>query len=93
MGKQIVTASDNGSAKIWDWRAMNMVSLDGHRMWSARPSSAPTARRSSPPAWDGSAKLWDLEGNELASLEGHTDSASTRPIFSPEGRQIVTARR
>ena len=54
-GTRVVTASLDGTARIWDAASgEELAPLRGHtRTWSSRPPSAPTAPASSPPATTG----------------------------------------
>jgi hypothetical protein len=90
-GQQIVTGSNDGTAKVWD--AANgkpLLTLAGHieQVWSAVFS--PDGRRILTGSPDGTAKLWDAtNGKELLTLRGH--AGDVRASFSPDGRRIATA--
>jgi WD40 repeat protein len=89
-GQRIVTASVDGSAKVWDVAGNEEASLEGHEGVVTSASFTPDGQRIVTASEDGSAKLWDLAGNEEASLEGHTDSVRSAS-FTPDGQRIVTA--
>jgi hypothetical protein len=90
-GKRIVTASLDGTAKVWDAaNGKQLLSLAGHlgMVWSA--GFSPNGRRILTGGSDGTARLWDAaNGRELLTLKGH--SAEIRAAFSPDGRRIGTA--
>jgi WD40 repeat protein/transcriptional regulator with XRE-family HTH domain len=93
-GKQIATASQGGSVKLWDAKTgqplltfkgrtgpMNSIvySSDGKRIAATSATS------------DGfTAKVWDAAtGEELLTLSGHTNWVSS-VAFSPDGTRLVT---
>jgi WD40 repeat protein len=91
-GKRVVTASSDGSARVWDANSgANLVALTGH---TARVSSAefsPDGRRVLTSSVDGTARLWDLVANrQLALLKTHTNWVNQAKL-SPDGKRVVTA--
>jgi WD40 repeat protein len=89
-GTKILTASEDGSAKLWDIDGNELATLNGHSDRVNSASFSPDGTRIVSASNDGSAKLWDLTGYELASLDGHKEWVSSAN-FSPDGTQIVTA--
>jgi WD40 repeat protein len=90
--KQIVTASQDGSAKLWNAETgMELLTLSGHKgsvlhaTWSGDDERILTASE------DGSAKVWDAgTGAELFTLSRHTDRVRHAAWNSDDSR-IVTA--
>ncbi|MEI6429826.1 MAG: TIR domain-containing protein, partial [Pseudanabaena sp. ELA607] len=89
-GSKIVTASWDGTARVWDVKGNLIAELKGHtgRVYSANFSA--DGSKIVTASWDGTARVWDVKGNLIAELKGHTgyvDSAN----FSADGSKIVTA--
>jgi WD40 repeat protein/serine/threonine protein kinase len=91
-GKRIVTASDDGTARVWD--AQNGQPLTGplqhgHKVTSAQFS--PDGKRIVTASWD-QARVWDAQSGkpltEPLQHGGLVDSAQ----FSPDGERILTVR-
>ncbi len=89
-GKQIVSASWDGSLKLWDLAGNCLQTFTGHTdvVWSA--NFRPDGKQIVSASWDGSLKLWDLTGNCLQTFTGHTEWVHDAN-FSPDGKQIVSA--
>jgi WD40 repeat protein/serine/threonine protein kinase/TPR repeat protein len=91
-GTQIVTASADKSARIWDARTgAQRAVLAGHtdRVFSAVYS--PDGTRIVTGSHDKSARIWDAHtGVQLAALLGHGARVSS-VAYSPDGTRIVTA--
>jgi WD40 repeat protein len=94
-GARIVTASGDGTARIWDAATgQEIIALRGHEsdnengVWSA--SFSPDGARTVTGGSDSTARIWDAAtGQEILALRGHgriVFSAS----FSPDGARIVT---
>jgi len=92
-GSRVVTASDDGTARLWDSSGRPIVVLQGHTatVWSA--AFSPDGTRIVTASSDGTARLWDAAtGNLIAVLTGHTDVVSSASFSSdPSGLLIVTA--
>ena len=91
-GQTVVTAADDGTARVWDAQSGRPIrTLEGHtdRIWSAAYS--PDGQYILTASDDGTARTWDARtGQTLRSLEGHTESVWSA-AYSPDGQQIVTA--
>ncbi|MGC6415118.1 MAG: caspase family protein, partial [Bacteroidia bacterium] len=91
-GSQIVTASGDRIARIWDAQSGELLhTLEGHTnsvnsaVYNATGSQIVTA------SWDGTARIWDAQSGELLhTLEGHTKWVNSA-YFNAKGSQIVTA--
>jgi WD40 repeat protein len=91
-GRQVATASADGTARLWDGKTgTEMAVLRGHEhsVWST--AFSPDGRRVATASWDCTARLWDAEtGTEIAALRGHEHSVWST-AFSPDGRRVATA--
>ncbi|KYG19897.1 hypothetical protein SE92_06140 [Bradyrhizobium sp. AT1] len=91
-GKQFVTASDDGEARIWNvGTGSQAVVLRGHteRVVSAEFSS--NGRRIVTASADKTARLWDAAtGNQIGVLSG-TNRGVHSARFNPDGTRVVTA--
>jgi WD40 repeat protein len=91
-GARVATASDDGTARIWDAASGATIAvLEGHegRVWSAVFS--PDGARVATASEDGTARIWDAAtGAIIAVLKGHEDVVSF-VAFSPDGTRVETA--
>jgi eukaryotic-like serine/threonine-protein kinase len=91
-GRRIVTASSDGTARIWDAvSGGELAVLRGHPRDVFSASFSSDGKRIVTASYDKTARIWDATtGKELEVLAGH----SARVIdarFSPDGRRVVTA--
>jgi hypothetical protein len=89
----VVTASWDGSAKIWDTQARRAIRrLDGgHRGPLHSAAFSPDGATVLTAGDDGLVLLWDAQsGTVIRSFEGHTDAVRSA-AFSADGSRIVTA--
>ncbi len=91
-GKQVVTASFDHTAKIWDAASGKLLAdLVGHREAVEYAEYSPDGKRILTASRDNTVKVWDaVTGFPLTSLRAHT-SAVWSAHFSPDGRKIVSA--
>jgi WD40 repeat protein/TPR repeat protein len=91
-GRRIVTASEDGTARIWDAATGKSVAvLSGHGEVVHFAAFSPDGRRIVIASEDGTARIWDAAtGKSVAVLSGHGDTVRTA-AFSPDGQRIVTA--
>ncbi len=91
-GTRIVTASDDGTARVWDARTgQQVLLLSGHtdRVLSAVFSR--DGRRIVTASGDKTARVWEAgTGRQVVLLSGHTDRVLSA-AFSPDATQIITA--
>jgi WD40 repeat protein len=90
-GTRVVTASDDGRARIFDVRTGNLLRVLGHgapiysAAFNPKGTLVVTAGR------DGAARVFRAgNGLSLSALRGHT-APIRRAAFSPDGKLIVTA--
>jgi WD40 repeat protein len=91
-GRRVVTASEDGTARVWDAAGGTLVAtLSGHRAKVGAASFSPDGMRVATASDDGTARLWDAAtGAPVATLEGHTGWVAAA-AFSPDGGRLVTA--
>jgi WD40 repeat protein len=93
-GKRVLTASLDGTARIWDAASgkelMRLQSAKTNGLLSAQFD--PDERLVVAVAMDGRAILWDLQsGQEIAALPGETQGLFGSAEFSPDGTRILLA--
>ena len=86
-GKRLLTASEDGTARLWDAQTgAPLKVLSGHRRPLRFAAFSPDGRRVVTTSLDRTARVWNAEtGEAVAILEGHGDTVS-RAAFSPDGR-------
>jgi WD40 repeat protein len=91
-GSRIVTASRDGTARIWDAAAAKEVALLlGYDNPVTSAAFSPDGLRIVTASWDKTARIWDaVTAKEIALLRGHDDSVLSAG-FSPDGSRIVTS--
>ncbi|MBW4628362.1 MAG: AAA-like domain-containing protein [Brasilonema octagenarum HA4186-MV1] len=103
-GQRIVTASSDGTAKVWDTNGRLLATLPaqpyankGHQYYVTSAAFSQDGQRIVTASWDKTAKVWDTNGKLLATLpaqpyanKGHQNPV-TSAAFSPDGQRIVTA--
>jgi len=91
-GKDVVTASADHTAKIWDAASGQLLhTLSGHSDWVNDAEFSPVGDRIVTASDDDTARLWEAESGHLRGvLKGHTDFVNEAE-FSPDGMRIVTA--
>jgi len=91
-GKTVVTASDDGNARLWDVETgAELRRFEGHGAMVSSAMFSPDGAAIVTASHDGYAHLWDVEtGAELRRFEGHGDTVKAA-MFSPDGKSIVTA--
>ena len=85
--QQIVTASDDQTARIWDAATgQELRTLSGHTDWVNSAAYSPDGQTIVTASDDQTARIWDAAtGQELRTLSGHTDSGQLGGLQS--GRQ------
>ena len=91
-GSKVVTASEDGSARLWDAASgQQLAVLQGHEAGVRSAAFSPDGSKVVTASSDCSARLWDAaSGKELAVLQGH-EAGVRSAAFSPDGWKVVTA--
>ena len=89
-GDLVLTASADGTARLWDVHGDPRAVLRGHGWDVLSAEFSPDSRRIVTASKDKTARLWDLQGNELAILRGH-DGWVGQAEFLPDGKHVLTA--
>ncbi|MBD2651131.1 nSTAND1 domain-containing NTPase [Nostoc foliaceum] len=87
-GKRIVTASFDGTARVWNLSGRQLAEIKGHTSSVNSASFSPDGKHIVTASFDGTVRVWDLFGKPLAELKGHTKQL-TSDSFSPDGKRIV----
>lgn len=88
----VITASSDGSAKIWDARrGLLVTSLNGHTDKLNSAHFNQEGNRAVTASDDGRAKIWNIPSGKLvATLTGHTGKVVSAE-FNQQGNFVVTA--
>ena len=91
-GIQVVTASDDGTARVWRMDGTGMpVVMRGHESAITDAAFSPDGTRVVTASDDGTARVWRVDGTGTpVVLRGHEDYV-TSAMFSPDGAHVVTA--
>ena len=91
-GKYIVTASYDGSARIWNVATGNLLhTLKGHTDWVNTAEFSSDGKYIVTASYDGSARIWiTATGKLLHSLVGHIGRVNTAE-FNNDGKSVITA--
>jgi hypothetical protein len=89
-GDQVVTASWDGTVRVWDLKTGQSTPLVGHTDGITSASFNATGDQVVTASDDGTARVWDLKTGQSTPLEGHTDFV-TSASFNATGDQVVTA--
>ena len=89
-GDQVVTASLDGTARVWDLKTGQSTPLEGHTDRVTSASFNATGDQVVTASYDRTARVWDLKTGQSTLLEGHTNVV-TSASFNATGDQVVTA--
>ena len=89
--KQLVTASDDGTAKIWDaYTGQEILALQGYTGSVISVAFSPDGQGLATGSEDRQIKLWDVNARrERLTMKGHTNSVRT-VAFSHDGARLVS---
>jgi WD40 repeat protein/uncharacterized caspase-like protein len=88
-GKQVLTGSGDGTAKLWDLSGRELQTFAGHDSGVSSVAFSRDGTQVLTGSQDGTAKLWDLSGYEIQTFRGHADGV-TSVAFSPDGQKVLT---
>jgi len=91
-GKRIVTASDDGTAKVWDtYTGEELLTVSTSQGFVNSASFSPQSEQIVTAGSNGTVKIWKTDtGEELLTLSAHGKAVNSAS-FSPTGDRIVTA--
>lgn len=89
-GQHVVTASDDGTARVWDRNAREILQIRGHAGAVAFAQFSPDNRRIVTAGADGTARVWDA-ATGAPQLILKAEGPIRRARFSDDGKLIVTA--
>jgi WD40 repeat protein/serine/threonine protein kinase len=90
-GARIATASDDGTAKVWDSLSGQLLFTFEYDDWVPGALWSPTGDRLLIPVTDGTSDVWDATtGDLLLTLDGHEETVYFAD-WSPSGNHILTA--
>jgi WD40 repeat protein len=90
-GELILTASPDGTARVWNATGGALLATLTHGQPLASADFSPDGRRILTLAWNGTVKVWDVQSKqELAVLGGHAANVGSA-AFDTDGRHVVTA--
>ena len=89
-GDRILTASEDGTARLWTLDGSEIERYAGHDMGVAMASFSPRGDRVATASWDSGVRLFDIDGELLQVLEGHSHGV---PVvrYSSDGTRLLTA--
>jgi WD40 repeat protein len=89
-GQRLLSASLDGTARLWDADGTELAVLRGHAGPVWRAVFATGDERIATASADGTVRLWDGAGNETAVLAGHTDQVLALAL-APDGETLLSA--
>lgn len=85
----IATASEDKTAKLWDWHGNLITSLSGHQDVVREVAFSSDSKMVATASPDETVKLWDIQGNIITTLKEHNSGVIALDI-SPDGKMLVT---
>lgn len=91
-GKFIVTASADGTARVWSASTGKLITeLNGHLLSVSSAAFSPDSKLVVTASADNTARVWEAgSGKNVADLRGHGSRVNSA-AFSPDGKFILTA--
>jgi len=88
-GQRMITAGNDGTARVWDEQGKCLHILQGHQDWVLACSMSANGQRMITAGDDGTARVWDEQGKCLHILQGHQDWVLACSM-SADGRRMMT---
>jgi WD40 repeat protein len=91
-GKNVVTASDDGTIRIWDATTGRQQKVLRHEYWVRGMAVSPDGKWIASNSLDKTVRLWDMAtGKEVYRLPGHGRLGGRRPVaFTADSRSFCT---
>lgn len=89
-GKQILTGSEDGTARLWTAQGELAATLSGHTDQVLSAAFNASGTRVATASKDGTVRLWRSDGSFIESLQAHSGLVSS-VSFSPDGQRLLTA--
>jgi WD40 repeat protein len=89
-GRLIVTASIDGTARLWDATTGKCLKIYNHDTWVNWADFSPCGKQIITSCYDGNAYIWEAKTCELKTVLNSSCTHLTFANFSPDGKQIVT---
>lgn len=91
-GQRVVSASDDGTARVWSADGKgDPVVLRGHEKPVRFAVPGPDGRRVLTTSADGTARLWNADGSGSPVVLDRAVSPGCPPAWSPDGRRVLVA--
>jgi WD40 repeat protein/tetratricopeptide (TPR) repeat protein len=91
--KLVVTASTDGTAKVWSSITGKEILALAHDSWVFWAAFSPDGRHIATGGRDRMARIWELLSGELAGPPMNTGGTIARIAFSSDGRRVLTTGR
>ena len=89
-GKHIITASEDGTAKLWNSKGKEIHTITGHKGAVKFASFSPDSKKIVTASADHTIRMWDLLGNEIRVFKGHVGWVNS-VVFSCKGDYLLSA--
>ncbi|MBE7381919.1 MAG: TIR domain-containing protein [Leptolyngbya sp. SIO1E4] len=89
-GRQVMTASEDGTLRLWDVETGDSTPLVGHADRVLQASFSPDGTQVMTASGDGTVLLWDAQTGKPTPLVGH-ESGINHTSSSSDGTQVMTA--
>ncbi len=91
-GLQIVTSSDDQTARVWDAiTGAEILVLRGHEAAVWNVAYSPNGQRIVTASEDGTARVWNVTSGEQQLVLTEPEARMSSAVFSPDGQEIVTS--